>query len=779
MNFNQKLIFDGGFGTALQQSGVSIPEVPEELNITHPELITSIHKRFVDAGSDLINANTFGANPFKAGKSKYSLEELIQAAIENARKAGSHVKVALDVGPLGTLLEPLGTLSFEDAYEAFSQIMKAGKNADFIMIETMTDLYEAKAAVLAAKENTNLPVICTMSFESSHRTFTGCTIPSMAMTLSSLGVDALGINCSVGPDQMADMIKELRQFTNLPIVCKPNAGLPDPITNLYDMDADTFALHMKNCAKNGAQIIGGCCGTSEEYIAKIKDIEVLPAQQKKLYSAVCSPAKYAVSSKVCPIGERINPTGKKRFQQALINQDMDYIISLALEQEEAGAAILDINVGYPQVDEEIMLPKVVKAVQSVCDLPLQLDSSNPNALKKALRIYNGKPSVNSFNGEAKSIESILPLVKKYGACVIGLTIDENGIPKTFEKRVEIARKLLEACSRYGIQKEDLWIDPLALTVSAQPEQAVETLKAISYIKKEMGLNCTLGVSNISFGLPNRPAINKTFLIQALTNGLLFPILNPNALGMMEAVDSFEVLNLMDPQAEKFIEKYAQAKKETRPAQSQDDKLSLEEAVYKGLKTKAAKICQRILDNKEMSELEIVENRLIPALDIVGKDYENSVLYLPQLLNAAQAAQSVFEILKDSMAKKGEASLSKGTIIMATVQGDVHDIGKNIVKTVLENYGYTLIDLGKDVAPQTILQAVIDYDVNLVGLSALMTTTLSSMEKTVQLIKSQRPACKIMVGGAVVTPEYAAKIGADYYSKDANDGVRIAKEVFSQ
>lgn len=779
MNFNQKLVFDGGFGTSLQKSDITIPEVPEELNITHPELITSIHKKFVNAGSDLINANTFGANPFKAANSKYSLEELIQAGIANAKKASDNVKVALDVGPLGMLLEPLGTLSFEDAYEAFSKIMKAGKEADFIMIETMTDLYEAKAAVLAAKENTDLPIVCTMSFESNHRTFTGCTIPSMAMTLSALGVDALGINCSVGPDQMADMIKEMREYTNLPIVCKPNAGLPDPITNLYDMDADSFALHMEQCVKNGAQIIGGCCGTTEEYIAKIKDIEVVLPKKKKLLSMVCSPAKYAVANRVCPIGERINPTGKKRFQKALLEQDMDYIVSLALEQEKARAAILDINVGYPQVDEEVMLAKVIQAVQSVCDLPLQLDSTNPKALEKALRIYNGKPSVNSFNAEAKSMESILPLVKKYGASVIGLTIDEEGVPNSCAKRIEIAHKLLEACENYGIEKENLWIDPLALTVSAQPKQALETLEAISYITSKMGLNCALGVSNISFGLPNRPAVNKTFLIEAMNNGLLFPILNPNAAGMMEAVDAFEVLNLMDLQAEKFIQKYSAAKKEAKPADTKEEELSLEQAVYKGLKNKAAKICSDILENSEMSELEIVEKLLIPALDTVGKDYENSVLYLPQLLNAAGAAQSVFEVIKDSMAKKGETSLSKGTIVMATVQGDVHDIGKNIVKTVLENYGYTLIDLGKDVDPQEVLKAVIEYDAPLVGLSALMTTTLASMEKTVRLIKSSRPECKIMVGGAVVTPEYASKIGADYYSKDANDGVRIAKEVFWQ
>lgn len=795
---NKTLILDGAFGTMLQKKGMHAGEKPEVLNITNPGLIQEIHKEYIDAGSDVIYANTFGANALKMKDTGHSVEELIHAALQNARQAGKpDTLVALDVGPLGELLEPMGTLSFEDAYAYYSQMMEAAKDeADLIVIETMTDLYEAKAALLAAKENTDLPVFVTMTFEPNGRTFTGCTIESMAHTLEGLQADAIGLNCSAGPDQLGPLLKELCTITRLPVIAKPNAGLPDPIDGHYHMNPESFLENMQEVAGYGVSILGGCCGTTPEYIKKLaenfKNKDLQPRDVKPV-SFVCTPAHPLRIDQVRMIGERINPTGKKRFQKALLEKDFDYIISVALEEAEAGADILDVNVGYPGVDEVEMLPETVKKLQAVIDLPLQLDSSNADALEAALRIYNGKPSVNSINGNPEVQDRLLPIIHKYGASVVGLTLsDAGGIPQSAQGRFEIAKQILSAARKAGVSDEDVWIDCLVLTVSAQQDQARQTLQAVRRVHDELGLQTVLGVSNISFGLPNRPLITRTFLTQALEEGLSLPIVNPNQKEIRDAVAAFKVLSGQDSNSQAYIEAYANANPapETAGSSSQAapvskksaqdqaaSKITLQDAVIKGLKNEAAALAREALQTRP--ELSLVEEDLIPALDIVGNRYEKGTLYLPQLLSAAGAAQSVFEVIRDSLAAKGEEEVKKGTLIMATVQGDIHDIGKNIVKTVLENYGYEVIDLGKDVDPQLVYDTVIEKDVKLVGLSALMTTTLPAMEKTIALLHTLPNPPKIMVGGAVVTDEYAKKAGADFYCRDANDSVKAAREVFQQ
>jgi 5-methyltetrahydrofolate--homocysteine methyltransferase len=643
----------------------------------------------------------------------------------------------------------------------------------------MTDLYEVKAAVLAAKENTNLPIYVTMTFEENGRTFTGCTPESMARTLTALGVDALGLNCSLGPEQLAPIVKRLAENTTLPVIAKPNAGLPDPVDSHYDMTPEEFGLAMQNCVESGATILGGCCGTNPDFISSLaahtKEMQPHPQTYRNV-SFVCTPMNPLYLDEVRVIGERINPTGKKRFQQALLEEDLDYIVSLALAQEEAGADILDINVGFPGVNEADIMPKVIKKIQAVCSLPLQLDSSDPAALEAGLRVYNGKPSVNSVNAKPQVMEEILPMIKKYGASVVGLTIDEEGIPQTAKKRIELAKTILDTAKSHGIEKEDVFIDALTLTVSAQQDQAAQTLQAVRYISEELGLQTVLGVSNISFGLPNRPLITSAFLTQALANGLSLPIVNPNQSVIMDAIYAHKVLHMQDENSQNYIARYAN-KQENKPAAIKSSEMSLHEAILKGLKKDAAIQAQKELEH--MDELELIEKHLIPSLDEVGDLYENGTLFLPQLLGAANAANAVFEVIKKSMAEKGTKAIAKDKIIMATVQGDIHDIGKNIVKTVLENYGYQVIDLGKDVAPELIVEECIKQDCKLVGLSALMTTTLPSMEKTIQLLQKLENPPKVMVGGAVLTPEYAKQMGADYYSKDAKAGVEIAREVFGQ
>lgn len=779
LSYDKILILDGAMGTMLQQRGLPAGAQPELLSLTCPELLESIHREYIDAGSRVIYANTFGANSLKLAKTGHTPDEVISAAIAAAKRAaeGTETLVALDIGPLGELLEPLGTLSFESAYDLFREMVLAGvrAEADLIVIETTTDLYEAKAALLAAKENSSLPVWVTMSFDDSGRTFTGCTIPSMAHTLEGLGADAIGLNCSLGPDRILPLLKELCAHTTLPVIAKPNAGLPDPIDGHYDMDDATFAHTLSLCVEAGASIVGGCCGTSPEYIRSLSSTlqSLSPAPRSPLgASLICTPSFPVTLNGIRVIGERINPTGKKRFQQALLEHDLDYILDVAIQQEDAGADILDVNVGYPGVDEKIMLPQVVKALQSAVSLPLQLDSSDPDALEAALRVYNGKAAVNSVNGDSAVLERILPIVKKYGAAVVGLTMDHNGIPQTAEERLVIARRILSAALAHGIPKEDVWIDPLTLTVSAQQDQAAQTLQAVNMIRRELGLQVVLGVSNISFGLPNRTLITQNFLIQAMHAGLSLPIINPNHKELMDAVYAFRVLSGEDEQCRAYVERFA-GNPSAAPVTSTGD-MTLDEAVIRGLRSEAGKLAKKAL--VQVSELALVEQHLIPALDRVGEGYESGRLFLPQLLAAAQAAQAVFEVIRASVAEKGGSPIRKGKLIVATVQGDIHDIGKNIVRTVLENYGYEVVDLGRDVPPETVAQAVTEQDIHLVGLSALMTTTLPAMAETVQLLRALPNPPAVFVGGAVVTAQYAAQIGADHYAKDARDSVEIARKV---
>ncbi len=808
-----KLIFlDGAMGTVLQQRGLAVGEQPELLNLTQPDLLQQIYREYIEAGSQVIYANTFGANAHKLARTGHGVEEIITAAIRLARDSaqGSKTLVALDIGPLGELLEPMGTLTFEAAYDLFKEMAVAGEKAgaQLAVIETMTDLYEAKAALLAVKENTSLPVFVTMSFEERGRTFTGCTIPSMARTLEGLGADAIGLNCSMGPDLLAPLLKELCENTTLPVIAKPNAGLPDPVDGHYDMGPEDFVKALEPCLNAGVTIFGGCCGTSPEYIRQVKaafgDKKPAPRNYVKA-SFLCTPTVALPITGVRTIGERINPTGKKRFQKALLDQDLDYILDVGMQEVDAGADILDVNVGYPGVDEVDMLPKVVKKLQSVLDVPLQLDSSNPAALEAGLRVYNGKPAVNSVNGNTETQQKVLPIVKKYGAAVVGLALDEDGIPQTAEGRIKIAGRILDAALSYGIAKEDVWIDCLTLTVSAQQEQAKETLAALRTVHFEMGLQTVLGVSNISFGLPNRPLITETFLIQAMESGLTLPIINPNQTIMMDAVSAFRVLSCEDKECRAYVERFANAAPLTSntgstasgsagsagaaagnggaagaggkgAGSSPAGSMTLEDAIVRGLQGESGRLAAEALATED--ELTIVEKRLIPALDTVGEAYEKGTMFLPQLLSAAQAAQSVFEVIRASMAQKGGV-VKKGSLVIATVKGDIHDIGKNIVKTVLENYGYDVIDLGRDVPPELILQTVQEKNIRLVGLSALMTTTLPSMEETIQLLHTLPDPPLTFVGGAVVTPEYAKKMGADFYAKDARESVEIARKVFGQ
>lgn len=789
MKFNQLLankehiILDGGMGTMLQNSGLEIGGVPELLNITNPELLISIHKKYIDAGADVIYTNTFGANSYKMKDTGYSVEELIASAIENARKAseGTKTLVALDVGPIGQLLEPTGTLSFEKAYDIFKQIVTAGKSADVIVFETMTDLLEIKAAVLAAKENTNLPIMCTMTFEKNMRTFTGCGVSNMALTLEGLGVTAIGVNCSLGPDELLPVVKEMAQWTTLPLIVKPNAGLPDPLTNEYNILPEEFSGYMCDMADIGVKIFGGCCGTTPDYISVLcekLDGRKYVHRNVTVPTAVCSASETVLINQPRIIGERINPTGKKKFKEALINHDIDYILNQAIEQTHAGAEILDVNVGLPEIDEKSMMVDAVKAIQGITDAPLQLDSTIPEVLEAALRIYCGKPIVNSVNGEDESLDTILPLVKKYGAAVVGLTLDKDGIPKSADKRFDLAVKILNKAMEYGIPKENVFIDCLTLTASAEQDGVIETLNAVKRVKDELGLKTVLGVSNISFGLPNRERINHTFLALALENGLDLPIINPNISAMSGTVRAYRLLKSIDKNSKEYIAAYnnEQGNKENSTSANQDNKnISLEYAIENGLKNDGARITKELLESKE--PMEIVNKCLIPALDKAGDQFEKGTIFLPQLILSAEVAQAAFGVIKDYISSKSDESVSKGIIVIATVKGDIHDIGKNIVKVLLENYGYTVIDLGKDVDYQTVVDAVKKYDAKLVGLSALMTTTLVSMEKTIELIHKNNLDCKIMVGGAVLTPEYAMQIGADYYSKDAKESVDIAKEIF--
>ena len=793
------ILLDGGMGTMLQAAGLKLGARPEELNITDPALIEGIHGQYAAAGSRIVNANTFGASAHKLAGSAYTLEQVITAGIENCKRACAPygALTALDVGPLGELLEPSGTLAFEDAVAEYARIVKAGEaaGADLIFFETYTDLYELKAALLAAKENTHLPILASMSFEAGGRTFTGCTVESFAATARGLGADAVGINCSLGPKEIFPMAKRLAEAVpgNFPVFVKPNAGLPRADGSGYDITPQLFALQMKPYRELHLFAAGGCCGTTPEFIKLLNGTFAgctpgRPAH--RMPSVLCTPVDTVTVDGITVVGERINPTGKKRFQQALREGDMNYVLEQAVSQAEAGAQILDVNVGAPGVDEPVLMEQVVKALQSVTSLPLQLDSSNVEALTRGLRVYNGKPIVNSTNGEPEKLAAILPLCKKYGAAIVGLAIDEKGIQPKAADRVAIARRITEAALAAGIPREDIYIDCLTLTASAQQEDVLATVQALEACKKELGVRTVLGVSNISFGLPCRTYLNTTFLTMAMYAGLDLAIMNPSSEEMMAAVYAYNVLTNRDKQSTKYIERFAdrvpastalaQAAKAVPAASAAEAELTgpyaaLMKAVEKGLKGDAAAHTRALLAEKQ--PLEVVDEALIPALDIVGAKYEKGTLFLPQLLQAASAAQSAFEEIKTAIAQKGEGSASKGRIVLATVKGDVHDIGKNIVRVILENYGFEVLDLGRDVPVETVVDTVREKDVHLVGLSALMTTTLKSMEETIAALHAAKLDCKIMVGGAVLTPEYAEKIGADWYAKDAKRSADIAKEFF--
>ena len=819
-------ILDGGMGTMLLAAGMKAGEHPEVFAFNNPGIVEDIHKKYIEAGSDIIYSCTFGANEKKLKGCGITTLQAVLSAVKTAKKAASlkeGVKVALDVGPIGELLEPLGTLSFDEAYNIYKEVMSIGEEAgaDLIVVETFTDLYDAKAALLAAKENTSLPVVVTMSFESGGRTFTGTTIPSMATVLTGLGADAIGFNCSLGPKEILKFAEELVQWTDLPVVIKPNAGLPDPVTGKYNLNASDYASDMLAFKKFGISMMGGCCGTDPEYINKLRlslkcerdarnaadiktagmdssdsdlnssisindrdyDENILENYKstRKIRYGVCSSSKMVELNKVRVIGERLNPTGKPRFAQALLEHDMDYISRMAIEQEESGAQILDVNVGVPGADEPSLMIETVKAIQGITSLPLQIDSSNPAAIEAGLRAFNGKAIINSVNADDERLDLILPIAKKYGAAVIGLSLSERGVPQTAQERFDNAVYILKKAIEYGLKKEDVFIDCLTLTVSAQQEQAVQTLNALRKVKSELGLHCVLGVSNISFGLPERSHITESFLVQAMCCGLDLPIINPNVSSLMDAVYSYKVLSGEDENCSDYIMRFS-ANKESKEI-SGDIKcdvhadMTIEEAVLKGLKVQTREIAAKLLES--MSENDLINNKLIPALDIVGDKYEKQIIFLPQLINSANAACEAFELIKERLAKSNTQGVSKGKIVLATVKGDIHDIGKNIVKIILENYGYRIIDLGRDVPIENVVKAVIEEKVNLVGLSALMTTTLPSMKETIEAVKAVSPECKIWVGGAVLTPDYAMEIGADYYAKDARASVDIAKLSFPE
>lgn len=770
----------------LQAAGAPMGKVPEALNITHPEVIASIHRSYLEAGAQVLYANTFAANPYKVKDCPYSSSQLIQAGVKLAKDAaGDRAWVALDLGPIGEMLAPNGSLSFDTAYGYYKQMVLDGAaaGADLVVLETMTDLLELKAALLAVKENSSLPVFCTMTFEENGRTFAGVSVDCAAVTLEGLGADAVGINCSLGPAEILPLIRKMAQYTSLPLIVKANAGLPDLNTGAYNITAEDFARGAEEFIRCGVTILGGCCGTTPDYIRRLRTLleQSRPVtRQVKRASRLCSASRMVEVDRVRMVGERINPTGKKKFQQALRDHNIDYLLTQGLEQLQAGAEILDVNVGLPDIDETATMVEVVSQLQSVLDLPLQLDSSHPEVIEAGLRIYSGKPIVNSVNGEPEILERVLPLVKKYGAAVVGLTMDKSGIPSTAEERLEIGRRIVKACESYGIPKEDIYLDCLTLTVSVQQKEALETLKAVRLVKKELGVKTVLGVSNISFGLPDRETINTAFLTLAMEAGLDLPILNPNNAAMVGAVDAFHLLTGKDAGGEAYLARHAGQKAAVSPTApataAPNPKEGLHQAVLAGLKEQAGNLCKKLLCT--MPPMEIVNQVLVPALDQVGSEFETGKLFLPQLIQSATAAQTSFEQIKDYLAAHPdpEAKVQKEKIVLATVEGDVHDIGKNIVKVILENYGYPVIDLGKDVPVQKVVDAVRQHHAKLLGLSALMTTTVANMEKTIQAVHEAGLPCTIMVGGAVLTPEYAKKIGADYYAKDAKQSADIAKLV---
>lgn len=750
---------------------LSAGELPEKLNINEPERVFAVHKGYADAGADFITANTFGANSLKYD----NVPELVKAAVELAKKAGK--KVALDIGPTGKLLKPMGDLDFERAVELFSEVIEVGKDgADVVIIETMSDSYELKAAVLAAKEHCDLPVIASMIFDENGRLLTGGDMRSACAMLEGLGADAVGINCGLGPKQMIELVKEMRENTSLPIIVMPNAGLPESVDGktVYNVSPQEFAEDMLTIAKQGVSYLGGCCGTTPEHIrAMIELCKNIPDSipEKKTDTVVSSySTAITIGEKPVVIGERINPTGKKLFKEALRNNDIDYVIKEGLSQQEHGAHILDVNVGLPEIDEVKMLSDAVYNLQSVLPLPLQLDSSDPQALEKAMRIYNGKPMVNSVNGKQSSMKEIFPLVKKYGGVVVCLCLDENGIPETAQGRIDIAKKIINTAQEYGIDKKDLVVDALTMTISTNKDNAIETLKAVKYIRNELGVGTVLGISNISFGLPKREAINTAFFTLALENGLSAGIINPLSESMMNAYYSYNALMGYDDNCAEYIESVTLS----QTAVSSTSSMDLKTAIIKGMKEDAGSCAKELL--KDTQPLDIINEYIIPALDVVGDGFEKNKIFLPQLLMSADSAKEAFNVIKEHLVLSGQEKKSENKIVIATVEGDIHDIGKNIVKVLLSNYGFDVIDLGKDVKCEKVLEETIKNDCKLVALSALMTTTVTNMEKTIKLVHENTDA-KVLVGGAVLTKSYAKMIDADYYAKDAMESVRIAKSFF--
>lgn len=805
MNFKEQLgrqilFFDGGMGTLLQERGLMAGEVPETWNILHPEIIKQIHIEYLLAGSNIISANTFGVNAFKCKNLEYTVEELVTAGIGLVREAiqevcskeKNHVSeqsmyVALDIGSIGKLLKPLGEISFDEAYKTFQEIVIAGgqAGADLILIETVSDSYEIKAAVLAAKENSNLPVVVTMIFDENGKLLTGGDVASVTAMLEGLGVDAIGFNCGLGPEQMKKLLPQLTACCSLPIIINPNAGLPVVVNGqtVFQVAPQEFAQSIKTLVEMGASVVGGCCGTTPAHIKCVvelcKNMKITPITDKKL--TVVSSYNHAVyfTRKPLIIGERINPTGKSKFKQALRDHDMEYLYKEGLTQEEKGAHILDVNVGLPEIDEPALMEEAVSGIQAIIDLPLQIDTSDTEAMERGLRYYNGKPMLNSVNGKKESMESVFPIAKKYGAVLVCLCLDENGIPETVEGRLQVAEKIVRTAAQYGISKKNLVMDALVLTISTGKDNANVTLEAMRRIRYEMGLHTVLGVSNISFGLPERSRINTAFFTMAMNNGLSAGIVNPSSEPMMSAYYSFNALIGEDDQCSAYIANASQAlDKPSVSSAAKSNALTLEEAIVKGLAESASEETVKLL-KQNIEALSIINEKLIPALDVVGKGFEEKKMFLPQLLMSAEAAKASFEAIKTTLSKQGKDSESKGKIVIATVKGDIHDIGKNIVKTLLENYGFEMIDLGKDVDPEQILKTVQEQQVRLVGLSALMTTTVVNMEATIKLLREHYVDCKVMVGGAVLTQEYADMIGADFYSKDAMGSVRYANELYER
>lgn len=794
MKFKEKLgkeilFFDGAMGTMLQARGLEAGELPETWNVLHPDVIKDIHKQYLNAGCNIIKTNTFGVNHFKFDGSDYSVEQLVKEGVSIAKQAiseyGKEALAALDIGSLGKLLKPIGELSFDDAYNAFKEIVVAGSktDADLILIETVSDTYEIKAAVLAAKENSNLPIVVTMIFDENGKLLTGGSIEAAVAMLEGLGVDALGFNCGLGPVQMAELLVTLRACTSLPIVVNPNAGLP-VVKNgqtVFEIKPEEFAESMKKIIKNGAHIVGGCCGTTPEHLAETvmlcKDLKLTPVKEKN-NTVVCS-YTHAVTFGTKPliIGERINPTGKSKFKQALRDNDFEYIFKEGITEEENGADILDVNVGLPEINEVEVMEKTITGLQAILSLPLQIDTTNITAMERALRIYNGKAMINSVNGKKESMDAVFPLVKKYGGVVVCLTLDENGIPDTAEGRIEIAEKIIACAKEYGIDKKDLVIDTLVMTVSTGDMNGKITLDALRKVRNELSVHTVLGVSNISFGLPMREKITTTFFTMAMNSGLSAGIVNPSSEALMSAYHSYCTLVGEDPQCLNYISKYSGTAAETTVKPAQNSEMSLFDAIVKGMSESASKATAKLLETEEA--LSVIDKHLIPALDSVGKGFEEKKLFLPQLLMSAEAAKSAFDTIKFTLEKIGKKGESKSKIVIATVKGDIHDIGKNIVKVLLQNYGFDVLDLGKDVAPEVIVETVLCEKVKLVGLSALMTTTVVNMEETIKLLRKSGADCYVMVGGAVLTQEYADMIGADFYSKDAMGSVRYANNLFDK